>query len=89
MDLSNVPILSIITFVPLVGAIVVALLPSAYARPTALVVALLAWVASLALVVAYAPGEPGFQYTETVDWIPCSGSSTSSAPTGCRPRSSC
>ena len=73
MDLSNVPILSIITFVPLVGAIVVALLPSAYARPTALVVALLAWVASLALVVAYAPGEPGFQYTETVDWIPLFG----------------
>ncbi len=73
MDLANLPILSLITFLPLVGAIVVAALPSTMTRPAALVFALAAWVLSLLLLVGYLPGRPGFQYVEVVDWIPVFG----------------
>ena len=72
----NLPILSIIAFTPLVGAIVVAALPSRYPdliRRTALAFALLAWGMSLALLAAYAFGPTGFQYKEVNDWIPSFG----------------
>src|SRR3954452_11243586 len=71
--MNGVPILTIITFLPLLGAVVVAILPTAYARPAALGTALLAWVFSLLLLVCYLPTSPGFQYVETVDWIPLFG----------------
>jgi NADH-quinone oxidoreductase subunit M len=73
MSVGDVPILSIITFLPLIGALVVAALPSSLTRPAALAVALLTWVASLILLVGYLPGRPGFQYEEVVDWIPVFG----------------
>jgi NADH-quinone oxidoreductase subunit M len=73
MDISSVPILSIIIFLPLVGGVVVAALPTRFARGTALAFALLTWVVSLLLLVGYAPAHPGFQYTETLDWIPVFG----------------
>ena len=75
MTLSNLPILSIVTFLPLVGAIAVALLPRTAARPVALGTALLAWVASLALLLAFVPSaEPNaFQFVEAVNWIPLFG----------------
>ena len=49
MDVSSVPILTIITFLPLVGAVVVAVLPSTMTRPVALGFALATWVISLFL----------------------------------------
>jgi NADH-quinone oxidoreductase subunit M len=70
---TSLPILSIITFVPLAGAIAVAVLPSAWTRRTALAFALAAWIASLMLLLGYLPGRPGFQYVETLDWIPLFG----------------
>jgi NADH-quinone oxidoreductase subunit M len=75
MILDTLPILSIITFLPLVGAIVVAILPSTYTRPVALGFALAAWVASLFLLIGYLPGRDGaqFEYTVAVDWIPIFG----------------
>ena len=73
MNVTDIPILSIIIFLPLVGSIVLALLPAAYARQAALATALLTWVVSLLLLVGYAPGSPGFQYEETLDWIPLFG----------------
>jgi NADH-quinone oxidoreductase subunit M len=69
MNVDDLPILSIITFLPLIGAVVVAILPSTAARPAALLFTLLAWAASLILLVGYLPGRPGFQYEEVVDWI--------------------
>jgi NADH-quinone oxidoreductase subunit M len=74
MDLPLGP-LTIVTFLPLVGAIVVALLPTAWTRPTALTFALATWVVSLLLLVGYLPGRPGpqFQYVEAADWIPVFG----------------
>jgi len=73
MDISSVPILSIIIFLPLLGAIVIAILPTRFARGAALAVALLTWVVSLLLLIGYAPTHPGFQYQEVVDWIPVFG----------------
>ena len=75
MDIGSLPILTIITFLPLVGALVVAALPSSLTRPVALGFALATWVVSLFLLIGYLPGRDGaaFQYVETLDWIPLFG----------------
>jgi NADH-quinone oxidoreductase subunit M len=73
MNLGPVSILVLITFLPLVGAIVVAVLPTRYTRPVALGFALATWVFSLLLLVGYLPSRPGFQYPVQVDWIPIFG----------------
>ena len=70
MELGTFPILSLIAFLPLIGAIVVAILPASAARATALLFALVAWVASLVMLIAFVPALPGFQFVETVPWIP-------------------
>ncbi len=73
MDVSTIPILSIVTFLPLIGALVIAIAPPSAARATALAFALLTFVVSLLLLVGYLPGRPGFQFVEAVDWIPAFG----------------
>ena len=73
MDFASLPILTIVTFLPLVGAVAVAILPTSAARPVALGFALLAWVVSLVLLMAYLPGNEGFEFEETIDWIPFFG----------------
>jgi NADH-quinone oxidoreductase subunit M len=73
LDVSSIPILSIITFLPLVGAIVLAIAPVTAARPIALGTALLTWVVSLLLLIGYLPGSAPFQFTETYQWIPLFG----------------
>ena len=73
MTMADVPILSIVTFLPLLGAIAVAILPSRFARATALGFALVTWVVSLALLLAYVPYNPGFQFGVELDWIPVFG----------------
>ncbi len=81
MSIGDFPILSVITFLPLVGALVIALIPRrnvAAIRGAALVFALAAWVASLWLLLGYLPGRdtgPGlaFQFVEQLDWIPLFG----------------
>ncbi|MBI3745410.1 MAG: NADH-quinone oxidoreductase subunit M [Chloroflexi bacterium] len=68
------PILSVITFVPLAGALAIGVLPARYARPVALGAALLAWIASLLLLIGFSVGRGGlFQFTEEVSWIPTFG----------------
>ncbi|MGA3057045.1 MAG: NADH-quinone oxidoreductase subunit M [Candidatus Limnocylindrales bacterium] len=72
----TLPILSLITFTPLLGALALAAIPSRYEgtiRRTALAFALVAWGLSLVLVVAFAFGPAGFRFNETVDWIPAFG----------------
>ena len=78
MVVDRIPILSVITFLPLLGAVIIAFLPRErpdLARWAALAAALLTWLFSLGLLVGYLPGDQtgGFQYIEQVDWIPAFG----------------
>ena len=73
MDISTIPILSIVAFLPLVGAIAVAILPASAARGVALGFALLTFIVSLFLLIGYLPGRVAFQFVETLDWIPVFG----------------
>jgi NADH-quinone oxidoreductase subunit M len=73
VDIGSIPILSVITFLPLVGSLVVALLPASAARPVALGFALMTFVLSLFLLIGYLPGRVGFEFTETYTWIPIFG----------------
>jgi NADH-quinone oxidoreductase subunit M len=76
VDVSNIPLLSIIIFLPLVGAIVVGFASASVARPIALGFALATWVFSLLLVVGFSASGPRgglFQYAEVADWIPFFG----------------
>jgi NADH-quinone oxidoreductase subunit M len=74
--MSGFPILSIVVFTPLVGALVVAVAPSRYARSLALAASLVAWVVSLLLLAGFDPNGPGgrpFQLEEAINWIPLFG----------------
>ena len=73
MNISSLPILSLVTFLPLAGAILVAVLPRTASRPVALGAALLTWVVSIMLLIGYLPGRPGFEFVEQASWIPLFG----------------
>jgi NADH-quinone oxidoreductase subunit M len=74
IEVSSIPILTITTFAPLVGAFVVAAAPTRYARPLALAASLVAWVVSLLLVIGFDPQSTRqFQFREQVPWIPAFG----------------
>ena len=80
---ASFPILTIIVFLPLVGAIAIAFTPRSrpeLARYLALAASGLAWIASLVLVVGYilptsanSLDPAGFQQVEQHDWIPVFG----------------
>ena len=71
--LHGVPILSLVTFIPLLGAIVIAFAPTSWARRLALGTALVTWVVSLVLAGAVQAGLSGFQLVEEASWIPLFG----------------
>ena len=73
IDLGTFPILSVIAFLPLIGALVVAVAPASVTRPIALGFALVTFVFSLFLLIGYLPGRLGFQFVEQIDWIPVFG----------------
>src|SRR5580658_7217150 len=70
---SGLPILTIIVFLPLVGAVLVALVPTAWAdrviRPLGLLAALLELAAVIYLVVDFKAGSAGFQFVSQHSWI--------------------
>jgi NADH-quinone oxidoreductase subunit M len=68
-----VPMLTLVTFLPLVGAVVIAFAPTRWARSLALATALLAWVVSLVIAAGFQSGLGGFQFKEQVSWIPLFG----------------
>jgi NADH-quinone oxidoreductase subunit M len=73
MNPLSLPILSSLLFLPVVGAIVVVLLPRE--RPDLVKGAALAWtllvfLASLLLWIYFSPGTPGFQFEEQAVWVP-------------------
>jgi NADH-quinone oxidoreductase subunit M len=72
------PILSIVTFLPLVGSLLILTLPQTEAgernmRWTALWTSLITFVVSLFILVYFDPANPGFQLVERAEWIPGSG----------------
>src|ERR1700749_807364 len=70
------PILSLITWLPMVGAIVIMAVRgdeetvASNARWTALWTSLLVLALSLVLWVKFDPRQPGFQFNESVSWLP-------------------
>jgi NADH-quinone oxidoreductase subunit M len=74
--MEGLPWLTIVIFLPLVGAIAIAFLPRerlGWIRGGALVTALATFVASLVLLLNFDPGVDGFQMREEVQWIPAFG----------------
>jgi NADH-quinone oxidoreductase subunit M len=74
--LDGLPLVTLVTFLPLLGAIAVAFTPAARpnaARYTALAFALLTWAVSLAMLARFVATAPGFQFTESYTWIPAFG----------------
>jgi NADH-quinone oxidoreductase subunit M len=71
--MSDLPLLTLMMVVPLVGAVVVALLPrraARYGRHVALGFSLVALALAIAVWAAFDSGGPQFQLTETYPWIP-------------------
>ncbi len=76
ISLSGIPVLSLIIFTPLVGALILAFVPGANVRAVkaiALGTGLVAFAFSIVAVLGFHIGDPGFQYQETVSWIPFFG----------------
>jgi len=72
------PVLSIITFLPLLGAALIMVLPQSEAgvrnmRWTALWTSLITFVISLFILIYFDPKNPGFQLIERSEWIPGTG----------------
>jgi len=66
--------LSLITFIPLIGALIVALLPKGAATKTvALLASLASFVVSLAVLTSFNPAAAGYQFVESAQWIPQAG----------------
>jgi NADH-quinone oxidoreductase subunit M len=79
VDIDAIPLVSLVVFLPLLGAIVIAFLPrtnEGAVRWVALGTALLTWVVSLMLLLAYSPARSSvrqFDLVETASWIPLFG----------------
>src|SRR5690242_11830157 len=66
-------ILTLVTFLPLVGAVVIGFSPVRWARMLALGTALATWVVSLLMAGAFNAGAQGFQMVVELPWIPAFG----------------
>lgn len=74
--LQSLPLLSLVVFIPLVGAILIAFIPSErlnWIRWAAFATAILAWVVSLLVLAGFDPNAAGFQFKEQADWVPAFG----------------
>ena len=66
-------LLTLVTFLPLVGALAIAVAPLRWARLLALGAALVTWVVSLVLAVGFDAHATGFQFVEAHTWISAFG----------------
>jgi len=67
----NIPLLSIIIFLPLVGGLILLALPGEKApKWWALLVSLATFLVSLLLFIFWRAGEAGMQFVEIVPWVP-------------------
>jgi NADH-quinone oxidoreductase subunit M len=74
--LQSLPLLSLTTFIPLIGAVIIAFIPSdrlQAIRWAALATALIAWVVSMLVLAGFDPNAAGFQFREQADWVPAFG----------------
>src|SRR5436190_3440667 len=71
--MTDVPWLTAVTFLPLVGAVVIGFAPVRWARQLALGTALATWVVSLLVAANLHAEASGFQMVERLDWIPAFG----------------
>ena len=72
--MTGLPILSLVVFLPLAGALLIGFLPARSARPVALGTALLTWILSLLLAIGFSASRGGlFQFREETSWIPAFG----------------
>ncbi len=72
MNLATLPILSLVTFLPLVGALFIAFLPQdavRNARYVALWTTLVTFVLSLFIWISFDKANPGFQFVEEFNWL--------------------
>jgi NADH-quinone oxidoreductase subunit M len=71
----SIPWLTLVTFLPLVGALVIGFSPVRWARQLALAFSLGTWVVSLLMAVSLDPSASAgtFQLKEAADWIPAFG----------------
>jgi NADH-quinone oxidoreductase subunit M len=68
--MSGLPLLSLVTFVPLLGAAAILLMPAAAsARWLALFTTIVTFILSLMVWAAFDPANPGFQLVEKHDWL--------------------
>jgi NADH-quinone oxidoreductase subunit M len=75
-DLSGLPLTTIVTFLPALGALAVAFSPGSkpdVARRLALGFALITWVVSLAMLAGFVATKTGVQYAELYAWVPAFG----------------
>jgi NADH-quinone oxidoreductase subunit M len=63
-------LLTVIWLLPLAGAALVAFMPPRLAKLWAVIVALAALAISIGVAAIFVPGATGFQFTETLPWIP-------------------
>jgi len=76
MDLTGIPVLSLATFLPLLGAVLVAFIPGkreSAIRQASLSVSILTLVISLPLFFLYDATKGDMQFNETLSWIPALG----------------
>ena len=66
-------LLSLLIFIPLACALIVAIVPKDWIRPTALVLSLLHFLLSLVLFYRFDPTRPTVQLVEKVPWLPTFG----------------
>ncbi len=71
MNLTNIPILSIITFLPIVAAFVLLLFGDERVQKWwSLIISLATFIISLGLWLGWRNGEAGMQFQERFDWVP-------------------
>jgi len=78
MEFIHAHLLTLITFIPLLGAGLVAILPKDQERLikwVSFLISLIPFALSLLLWVNFQPGAPGFQFEEHLEWFPQVGSS--------------
>ncbi len=71
--LGSAPLLSLLVFLPLVGAVIIGVMPAdgkAAIRTVATVVSALAAVIVAVMLAGYGYGQAGLQFVERIDWIP-------------------
>ncbi|MEX2314294.1 MAG: NADH-quinone oxidoreductase subunit M, partial [Thermomicrobiales bacterium] len=71
--MDDIPILSVIAYLPLLGALIIFFWPGATAgqtRQVALWASIAAFIASIVMLVGFDPDKSGMQWNEHMTWLP-------------------